>query len=214
MDEKCPLGTIQLEVWSHGVQHPQEAKVQLVKPEDCPTLDDTGLNPSLWECSGQLPLRIAFEDVFLRKAEGPREHDLELTGDTLIAMATRFWVKRLLMRYREEAETEAHRRCDRVNTEARRRVLKLWAGFRRHNKETLVALVMERQERAKQGPVEEAQEWFRKQIAHIREVRRRETARLQAEAKAESSRIMSELRTRMRERDTHVTAAFGTCMKE
>lgn len=209
MDDKCPLGTIQLEVWSHGVQHPQEAKIQLVKPEDCPTLDDTGLNPSLWECSGQVPLRIAFKDIFLRDAEGPREHDLELTGDTLVAMATKFWIKRLLVRRREEVYTESYQHSAPLYREARQRATKACDELRKRKMERRKELSKEAREMAQQGTEQEAEKWLRKQYADLGEAERQERSRLFHEAGEEARQPMREALGRVWEIENRIMAALA-----
>lgn len=45
-------------------------------------------NPSLWNVSGSIPLRISFEDLFLRSPQTANEQDLLVTADELVDVAT------------------------------------------------------------------------------------------------------------------------------
>ncbi len=77
---------ITIELWRRGKTCPSGKATISLRGQQKPK----GFEPdaSLWHITGAVPMRIHFEDVLDRPAQGGGEHDLSITADLLVELAT------------------------------------------------------------------------------------------------------------------------------
>ncbi len=79
--------TVNVELWHRGKRRPtRKSTIRLKEP--LPDMDILPLDPSLWCWTGAVPMRIDFQDVFLRPKKNPKDQDLMLLSDAFVRMAT------------------------------------------------------------------------------------------------------------------------------